>query len=449
MSKRILIIDDEETTLSYLSRYFQAQGYDVAVAEDGAGGLEKVSSFNPDLVLLDLRLPDADGMDILIEIKKRFPLVGVIIITGHGDVDAAIRAMRANADHFVLKPVDLKVLADFARKVIDDYNRQEEVRFLRSRLDAVSGSPGIDQILLPPEVAEKVQILAKTDDTSVLILGETGAGKGVVARLIHDLATHRTGQFIDLNCAGLQGPLLESELFGHESGAFTDAKSRKRGLFELADGGSLFLDEIGDMPLDVQAKLLKVIESTTFRRVGGTQSLKVDVRVMAATNLNLEVAVKKGQFRQDLYYRLSVVPLTLPPLRQWKDSIIPLAKQFVEELSRRLGKPGAKLSRKTESILVAYPWPGNIRELRNVIERALLLSKENEILPRDLPDSLRKTRSRQTISLEADNTLAAMEKAHIRSVLEAVGGNRSHASEVLGIHRATLINKINKYGLSS
>ncbi len=448
MPHRILIIDDEQMTATSLGEFFTDMGYEVSVALDGERGLAETKRFDPDLLLLDLRLPDMSGMEVMAKVKGDNPYVGVVMITGHGDVDMAVQAMQAHADHFVLKPIDLLVLASIVERVLTSYQRNDEIAYLQRRLQGLRGDRQKEDVLLPEDVAKKVRLLAETPASGVLILGETGTGKGVVAGLIHELSERRDGQFIDLNCAGLQGALLESELFGHEPGAFTDAKTRKRGLLELADGGSLFLDEIGELPLDVQAKLLKVIETRSFRRVGGTQTIQVDTRIIAATNVDLEAAVAAGSFRRDLFYRLNVLPMVLPPLRDRRESVQALAIRFVEEFRQSFGRPEMLLSPEALSVLSAYSWPGNIRELRNVIERAVLLCRNTAVTPSDLPDNLRSKRRRPADPLEGETRLAKVEEAHIRKVLESVQQNRSHAAELLGIHRATLIAKIKKYGIN-
>ncbi len=446
MADRILIIDDEQAVLTYLGRFFQAKGYEVARAADGASGLALAESFAPVVVLLDLRLPDEDGLSVLKKLKQSNPFVAVIVITGHGDVDTAVAAMRAQADHFLLKPVDLETLEVVIQKVLESYRQREELTFLRSRQhDARLENSGL---LLPEPIAQSIRSYASGTSTGVLIMGETGTGKGVVSRMIHELSPRSSRPFVDVNCAGLAGPLLESELFGHEQGAFTGAQARKRGLLEIADGGTLFLDEIGEMPLEVQTKLLKVLEEKTFRRVGGTQTLRVDIRLLAATNVDLEAAAQRGRFRQDLLYRLNVVSLLLPPLRERRETIAPLAQRFVAEFAAPMGKAGLTLSPEAERILVTHAWPGNVRELRNVIERAVLLCAGPSIQPKDLPDALKPRRRQPPLELQGDNTLAKVEADHIRRVLEAVEGNRSRAAQILGVHRATLITKIKKLGLS-
>jgi two-component system response regulator AtoC len=446
VTDRILIIDDEQAVLTYLGRFFAAKGYEVERAADGTSGLASVEAFAPNVVLLDLRLPDCDGLTILEKLKQDNPFIAVIVITGHGDVDTAVSAMRARADHFLLKPVDLEALQVVVQRVLESYRQRDELTFLRHRqLDASTESPGL---LLPESLTQAVRSYASGPSTSVLVMGETGTGKGVIARMVHELSPRSARPFVDINCAGLAGPLLESELFGHEQGAFTGAQARKRGLLEIADGGSLFLDEIGEMPLEVQAKLLKVLEEKTFRRVGGTQTIRVDIRLLAATNIDLERASQSGRFRRDLLYRLNVVSLVLPPLRERQDAIIPLARRFVAEFAAAMGKVGVTLTPAAEQILVMYGWPGNVRELRNVVERAVLLCTQATIQPKDLPDTLRPRRRGPAVDLRGDNTLATLEGEHIRRVLEAVAGNRSRAAEILGLHRATLITKIKKLGLS-
>ena len=446
MSKRILIVDDEQKLCEQLRRFFEAKGFQVFTTYDGGSAVALVRSTEVDVVLLDLRLPDMSGLEVLQEIKRGYPGTGVIIITAHGDVDTAVNAIQLRADNFVLKPVNLKTLLAVVERVLDSYRSQQEVLFLRGRLSQIRGRK-VKQLLLPPEVMQTVRLLAENPATNVLILGETGTGKGMVANAIHELGPRSDQQLVDLNCAGLAGNLLESELFGHEKGAFTDAKKTKRGLLEIAHKGTLFLDEVGDMSLEVQAKLLKVLEERRFRRLGGTVNVDVDVRLMAATHVDLEKAAKAGTFRSDLYYRLSVMPIVLPPLRARRGDIVPLTNLFLTEFSTKFGKTVSRCSRETEAVLEAYAWPGNVRELRNVLERAVLLCGAEEVEPRHLPENMRtQVRTPQFVEGQ-DYSLESVEARHIRRILTLCDNNRSRAAKLLGIHRTTLLSKISKYKL--
>jgi two-component system response regulator HydG len=447
MTARILIVDDEPVLLKSLSRYLEAQGYGVAVAADAASAWLALEGFAMDLVLLDLGLPDRPGLDLLSEIKQSYPGIGVVVLTAHGEVDTIVEAMRAHADHYVLKPARLDVIGSIVSQVLRQHRQNEELDLVR-RQERVRGvRPASRDVQLPDAIWHQIELVASSPTASVLLQGETGTGKGVVARLIHDLGSRKDRRLVEVNCAGLSRELLESELFGHERGAFTSATSRKRGLIELAEGGSLLLDEIGDLPLDVQPKLLTVIEERSFRRLGGTESLAADVRIMAATNVNLQKALAQKRFREDLYYRLSVVPIELPPLRQRSADILPLVRRFLAGHSARLGKPTLGISEPAERLLLAYGWPGNIRELRHAIERAVLLSEGDRILPRDLPEALRHRSHRSAVSLQSDNRLETVERNHLTAVLRAVAGNRTRAAAILGIHRSTLLEKIKRYGI--
>ena len=446
MSKRILIVDDEQQLCGQLRRFFEGKGFQVFTAYDGGSAIALVRSTDVDVVLLDLRLPDQSGLEVLQQIKAEYPGTGVIIITGHGDVDTAVNAIQLRADNFVLKPVNLKTLLAVVERVLDSYLSRQEVLFLRGRLSEIRGQK-VKQLLLPPDVMDAVTLLANNPATNVLILGETGTGKGMVANAIHELSPRNGEQLVDLNCAGLAGNLLESELFGHEMGAFTDAKKTKRGLLEIAHRGSLFLDEVGDLSLEVQAKLLKVIEERRFRRLGGTVNVEVDVRLMAATHVDLVKAVKAGTFRSDLYYRLSVMPVTLPPLRERRGDIVPLSILFLKEFSGKFGKSVARCARETESMLEAYGWPGNVRELRNVLERAVLLCNGATVEPRHLPENLRAQVRPPRFVEGTDYSLESVEALHLRQVLTLCDNNRSRAAKLLGIHRTTLLAKISKYKL--
>lgn len=443
----VLIVDDERLLCDSLVRFFKRNDYAVTPAYTGEEGIRSAMLTRPDVVLLDLRLPDMDGLAVLERIRAECPSSGVIIFTAHGDVPSAVAAMKSKADNFLLKPVHTDALLLMVEKLVESYRSREAMSYLRQRLSQFRGVEGTRRLVLPATILRTIELLAENASTNVLILGETGTGKGVVANVIHELSNRQGHQLVDINCAGLSSNLLESELFGHEKGAFTDAKAAKRGLLEIADRGSLFLDEVGELSPGVQAKLLNVIEDRRFRRVGGTTHYKVDVRIIAATNMDLEKATKAGVFRSDLYYRLNVMPLTLPPLRNRRTDILPLTEMFISEFAEQFRRSVTGCTAEVEAMLTYYAWPGNIRELRNVLERAVLLCNGDTLTPGHLPDNLRtETRSSAPLSAE-DQSLAAQEMVHIQRVLIECEFNRSRAASVLGIHRATLLNKIKKYDL--
>ena len=450
MPSTLLIVDDEQAICRNLQTYFEKREYHVKTAHTGFDAIEEVKNTLIDLVLLDLKLPDLDGIEVLEAIKVESPGTGVVMITAHGDVETAVRAMQFKADNFILKPLDLNALETLVQRSLEHSRTNEEVKYLRRKISNLDGSDSLKFLRQPSEVYHAIQLLASNPSTNVLILGETGTGKGMVAKAIHELSSRRDGQFVDINCAGLSGELLESELFGHEKGAFTDAKTFKRGLLEVAKGGSLFLDEVGELSLPVQAKLLKIIEEKQFRRLGGTTNLEADVRILTATNSELEQAVKKGTFRKDLYYRLNVMPVMLPPLRERNEDILPLAHSFIHEFKKLFKKSIAGFSPPAESMLLSYSWPGNIRELRNVVERATLLCDQEIIQGFHLPENLKGLRSFQEYGTNNGFTnLDDIEKKHIEMILFQCGNNHSQAAKLLGIHRSTLIRKIKKYNINN
>ena len=315
MTAKLLVVDDQESIRANLKRFFARRSMEVLTARCGKEALEICASSMIDVVLLDLRLPDIGGLEVLAEIKATSPQTCVILVTAHGDVDTAVKAMQLKADNFLVKPVDLNALDILVAKLLEGARTRTEVLYLKEKVSRLSGFSGGVKHRLPPQVAETIRTLASSPATSVLILGETGTGKGVAARLIHEASARASSSFVDLNCATLTPEFLESELFGHEKGAFTDAKEFKRGMLELAHGGSLFLDEIGELAPSVQAKLLKVLEDKRFRRLGGTSPIRVDTRIIAASNADLERAARSGRFRSDLFYRLNVMALVIPPLQ--------------------------------------------------------------------------------------------------------------------------------------
>jgi len=429
----ILVVDDDQTVRETLTDYFDALGYVVRAAATATTGRQAAAEHAPDVVLVDLRLPDASGLTLLEALRADDPELGVIVLTGHADVPTAVRAMQQGALDFLEKPVDLDALAVAVTRAAELVGLRREVSVLRARRggDDPESTVGVGG---PPSLERLIDLAARNDDVPVLIVGETGTGKGFVARHIHERSARAAQPFVEVNGASLSATFLESELFGHERGAFTDAKQAKRGLFEVAGRGTLFLDEIGEVVAEVQPKLLKVLEERTFRRLGGTSELRSDARVIAATNQPLAQRVQEGAFRADLYYRLQVLTLALPPLRERRDEL--------ESLARALAPSGNRLSRAALRTIEQYDWPGNVRELKNTLWRAALLADGAEIQPRhlslpELADSL----------VPTPVTLADAERAAIADALAATGGNRVQAAQRLGIARSTLLEKIKRLGV--
>jgi DNA-binding NtrC family response regulator len=443
MADSILFIDDDEGILRSIGAYFERLGAEVYREGTVKEGLDTFDRVRPDVVVLDLHLPDADGLSALEQLKAKN--AAVVLLTGNGDIRTAVQAMQLGAENFLTKPVDMPHLAAAVARI------SEKVRLRRQneRLAAGGGAEGLDGLGVSStmqELARQVKLLAASERTTALLTGESGTGKGWAARLVHRLSPRSGGPFIEVNCAGLSATFLDSELFGHERGAFTDAKEKKQGLFELADGGTLFLDEIGDLAPELQPKLLKVLETKSFRRLGGTRELTVDVRLIAATNRDLVSDVNGGRFREDLYYRLSVMPLRMPAVRdRSREDRIALLTHILSDLHHQL--PGSPSECSTEALdrLLSAPWPGNVREMRNVLERAMILARgQPQIALEHLPTELRRSTAG---SRHQPQSLADVEKAQIERALRHHGGNRTRAAKELGISRATLINKIKAYSL--
>ena len=444
MGDSILLIDDDADVLRAVGDYFDKIGFEVGRADAAEAGFEAFDRMRPDVVILDLHLPDVGGLEVLERLRS---LGGsVILLTGQGDIETAVRAMQLGAEHFLTKPVDMGHLAAATARVCDKIHLARENALLRARgrepegLESLGVSPAIR------ELGRQVELLSASERSTVLLTGESGTGKGWVARVIHHLSPRASGPFVEVNCGGLSATFLESELFGHEKGAFTDAKERRQGLFELADRGTIFLDEIGDLAPELQPKLLKVLETKTFRRLGGTREMTVDVRLVAATNRDLVAEVRTGRFREDLYYRLSVMPLRLPAVRdRSRDDRLALLTRILSDLAPQM--PGCPSATSAEALdrLLSAPWPGNVREMRNVIERAMILARgAGQIGVEHLPADLRKGGGERRHQPQA---LAEVERVHIEKTLKFHGGNRTRAAQELGISRATLINKIKVYGL--
>jgi len=448
MPKTILIVDDEKTIRWSLGEALRGE-YDVVDAETGAEGLRAFHDRSPDLVLLDMKLPDGSGVDVLAKIKAEDPAVPVIMMTAYGEIETAVDAMKAGAYDFVLKPYALEKLKVSITHALETQRLRSEIGYLKRK---TSGKDFFRQFVgqsaAMVDIFDKIQKIGQSKANTILITGESGSGKELVARAIHECSYDEPRPFMEINCASVPETLLESELFGYEKGAFTDAKSRKAGLVELAEGGTLFLDEIGEMGVTLQSRLLRVLENKTFRRVGGVKDLVVNTRFVSATNRDLEKAIEEKIFRQDLYYRLNVIPLRIPPLRERKEDIPLLVSHFVDRFNKELGKKVGPVGRETMEVLAAHHWPGNVRELKNVIERAMLLEAEDELLVSHLPPELRgrsgapAPRSASVIESFFPMTLREIERIQIEKTLTQTHGNKSRAATILGISRQTLREKL-------
>lgn len=440
----LLLVDDDPDVRATLGRAFERFAWEVTSAASAAEAVARYEDVEADVVVLDLQLPDRPGLEVLAELVDRGATV--LVLTGHGDIPTAVEAMRRGAEHFLTKPIDLAHLVAAAERALDKARLRRAARSLAARLAEEHGFDALGPSPRMRALAQQLAQVAAAPDVTVLLLGESGTGKGWVARLLHAHSPRAAGPFVEINAAGLTPTFLASELFRHEKGAFTDAKHTKRGLFEEADGGTLFLDEVGDLAPELQPKLLTVLETKRFRRLGATRELQVDVRLIAATNRDLEAEVAAGRFREDLYYRLAVWPIRLPPLRERApEDLVALVHRLLAELGRRLpGAPPAIAERALEALL-AHSWPGNVRELRNVLERACVLARgQPEIRPEHLPAELRRG-ARPVVG--GVRPLEDVEREAIAQALRTFGGNRVQAARALGIARATLYEKMRRYGL--
>ncbi len=456
MSRTILIVEDESTLSHFLRESLLEEGYEVVAAGTGREGLEAVGQREIDLVLLDLKLPDVEGMEVLRAIRAGDAELPVIMMTGYGSVGSAVEAMRLKVYDYLEKPPDLDDLKLTIARALESRALREELARLRGRGDGdrpwvIGDSPAMREI-------ERLVARLAASKASVLIQGESGTGKEVIARALYRQSDRADGPFVAINCAAIPDTLLESELFGHERGAFTDAKRQKKGLLETADGGTLFLDEIGSMRPDLQAKLLRVLETESFRRVGGERDIQVDIRVVSASNRDLRAAMDSGEFREDLYYRLKVVAIEVPPLRDRPGDVDPMVLTFLAEYAEAMGKNVTGVSEEAMELLRRYDWPGNVRELRNVMERAVILCDGDEIQPAHLPGEIVTDRAFLPLapSLEATlddagidlkGTVAEFERRMIAQALERTGGNQSEAARLLGVTRDVLRYSLSKYGL--
>jgi len=446
MPNKILIVDDEPFNLDLLEQELTDKGYAIERAADGAEALTKFESTQPDLVLLDYQMPDMNGLEVLKKIRARGSDVPVVMITAHGTIERAVQAMKEGAYDFVPKPFDPDHLALIVRKALERERLKRDVEILSEELGerhhlVVGRSANINQAA---EVARK----AAGSKATVLLLGESGTGKELFARAIHNWSDRNGNPFIAINCVGLSRELLESNLFGHEKGAFTGAHELKKGKLEVADGGTVFFDEIGDVSAEIQTKLLRFLQEREFERVGGTRPISVDVRIVAATNQELDKAVKDGRFREDLYHRLNVISVTLPPLRERKEDIPGLAEFFLRRFSKVTKKSFTGIDPDAQEKLLAYDWPGNVRELANVIERAVVLGQGPRITSQDLPPTFfAPSPTAPTNSISYHEALEAHRKQLIVQALERAQGNRAAAAKALGLHRTHLMKLMKSLGI--
>lgn len=440
---RILVVDDEVSVRESLHDWLKDSGHEVFTAANGGEALEIVKDKKPEIVITDLVMPGMDGLELTKKVKELFPDIEVIVITAYGSVATAIAAIKEGAYDYVEKPFCPERVELLLEKLMERQKLIKENVSLKQKLEDRYRFEGIiAKSNKMRQIFEVVKVVAKSNAT-VLITGESGTGKELVARAIHSLSPRRDNPFVVVSCAALPESLLESELFGHERGSFTGAIAQKKGKFEYANKGTLFLDEIGDISANIQVHLLRVIEEKEFSRVGGNEPIRVDVRIISATNKDLKKAVEQGEFREDLYYRLNVVRIDLPPLRERKEDIPLLAEHFLKKFSAENQKEITGFSPEAREFLLRYEWPGNVRELENAIERAVILTKNNLVALADLT-----YRDFSTLAVTGSKRIDEVEKSHILSVLKETKGNFSEAARVLGITRMTLYNKMKAYGLS-
>jgi DNA-binding NtrC family response regulator len=451
---KILVVDDEKLLRWSLEQNLSKEGYTVFTAEKGLEGLSMFKEEMPDITLLDIHLPDVSGITVLEGIKEINKNALVVMITAFGDVQTAVKTIKLGAYDFLEKPFNMEKLKILVSKALETVSLRKEVSQFRSQL---SSKYGFDSLIGQSDqmktVFDLITKIAKSDASTVFMQGESGTGKDMVARVVHYQSRRAEKPLMEINCTALPETLVESELFGHEKGAFTDAKAMKKGLFELTNGGTVYLDEIGDMMPSTQAKLLKVIENRSFKTIGGTSDIEVDVRIITATNKDMAEEVRKGNFREDLYYRLKVIPITIPPLRERGEDILLLAKYFIDEFNREFKKNLKGLSRETGKCFMEYHWPGNVRELRNVIERAMILESEDHLLPEHLPLEMTSQEVMTQNVKGADIKIPLggidieeVERELIRQALDTTRGNQTKAAKLLNLTRDTLRYRMQKFG---
>lgn len=450
MNFNVLIVDDEKNIREGLGKALQLDGYNIILAENGNAALDAISEYEVDLVISDLKMPGLSGQELLKHISSSYPTIQVIILTGHGNIETAVNAMRDGAYDFLTKPVNLDRLSLLVKRALSKRDLVLQHRALKEEVDRMKSRQMYARIIGKSSQMKKVMELVEQvapSKASVLVTGESGVGKELIADAIHSISDRNERPFIKVHCAALTETLLESELFGHEKGAFTGAVARKRGRFELAHTGTILLDEIGEISPSVQIKLLRVLQEKSFERVGGEETVEVDVRVIAATNRDLKEEISKGNFREDLYYRLNVVNIHVPPLRERKEDIPLLTAAFLNQFADENGKNIEGMNQKAKAALYNYSWPGNIRELQNCIESVVVLAKGNIISEDDLPPSVNADNESDFIRIDIGSTMAQAEKEIIRTTLVAQNGNKSRTADVLGIGRKTLHRKLQEYAL--
>ena len=448
----ILVIDDKENVRKMLSKTLEMEGYEVEAVEDGFIGLEKAKEKKYDLVLTDLKLPKMDGLEVLTKVKELDPEMAVIVMTAYGTVETAVQAMKEGAFDYLAKPFDPDHLNVLIKRALENRRLLAENVLLREEL---AHNLGYAEIIGKCEKMKEVSKLVRKvspSDTTVLLLGESGTGKELFARAIHSLSQRRDGPYVAINCAAIPHELLENELFGSERGAYTGSVARKMGKFEIAEGGTIFLDEVGDLDIALQAKLLRVLQEKNFERLGGTKTISVNVRLIAASNADLKKAIEKKSFREDLYYRLSVFPLQIPPLRERIEDIPELASYFIEKYCTEMKKFKKTISRETMKLLERYHWPGNVRELENTIERAIILCEGKKIEPEHLAIRIQtpnEIRLREGAGLKevGQHAQAEAERSLIIRILNQSRGNKRKTAEILKIDYTTLFEKIKKYNI--
>lgn len=458
MKKRILIIDDEKTICLSLKEGLKDLGYKVEGALDGGNGIKKVNDFKPHVIFLDMRLGNENGLELLKTIKTIDNDVEIVIMTAYGNIETAVTAIKNGAFDYIKKPFDLEEIDIIISKAFDSLNMKKKIYLLEKERE-YTGSAMIGNSSKMKEIFSKIDILSQNDNVTVLIRGETGTGKELVAEEIHNKSTRKDAPIVKINCGAIPKDLVESELFGYEKNAFTGAAARKKGLFEIADGGTVFLDELGEIPMSMQTKLLRFLEERKLKRVGGLQNIDVDIRIIAATNKNLEEAIKKKKFREDLYYRLNVIPINLPSLRDREEDILLLAEYFLSKYNKKFNKSIKGFSNNVKNRLLTYNWPGNVRELKNVLERIVILHDVQYIDTFHLPVEVQNHNEtddneigsytiKQDIFKDKfclEDEIQRIEKKYIIMALEKTSRNYSKAAELLGISRFALKRRIEKY----